>query len=294
MITWLRTHRLVAVGASALVVLLVAVLSVVLTRGSDEPDVAEPGASTTMETTTTMSASATATSTTRPSPKPTTSTAPTTKAPPFPAALRGQDLTVLPTSRKVVALTFDAGANSAGLSKILATLSAKQVPATFFLTGTWARSNPAGVRSITAGGHRVGNHSMTHPHLRGMSDAAVADELAQAERAIRAAGADPRPWFRFPFGDRDARAISAVNAAGYVSVRWTVDTLGWKGTSDGITAAQVTERTLNALRPGEIVLMHIGSNPDDKSTLDADALPGMIDALRARGYGFVTMDAALG
>ncbi|MBC6445878.1 polysaccharide deacetylase family protein [Actinokineospora xionganensis] len=311
MITWLRTHRLVAVGASALVVLLVAVLSVVLTRGGDEPDVAEPGASATPTTTTTTettatttsapatstapaTSSATATSTTRPSPKPTTSMAPTTKAPPFPAALRGQDLTVLPTSRKVVALTFDAGANSAGLPKILATLSAKQVPATFFLTGTWAQSNPAGVRSIAAGGHRVGNHSMTHQHLRGMSDAAVADELARAERAIRAAGADPRPWFRFPFGDRDAQTIAAVNAAGYVPVRWTVDTLGWKGTSGGITAAQVTERTLNALRPGEIVLMHIGSNPEDKSTLDADALPGMIDALRARGYGFVTMQAALG
>ena len=50
-------------------------------------------------------------------------------------------------------------------------------------------------------------------------------------------------------------------------------------------------RVLGALRPGEIVLMHVGSNPDDHSTLDADALPQLISQLKARGYSFVTLDA---
>jgi len=50
---------------------------------------------------------------------------------------------------------------------------------------------------------------------------------------------------------------------------------------------------VNALRPGAIVLMHIGSNPDDGTTLDADALPGTIDRMRAAGYSFVTMDSLL-
>jgi hypothetical protein len=40
--------------------------------------------------------------------------------------------------------------------------------------------------------------------------------------------------------------------------------------------------------------MHVGSNPDDGTTLDADALPSMIGRLRAAGYGFVTLDALLG
>jgi peptidoglycan/xylan/chitin deacetylase (PgdA/CDA1 family) len=48
-----------------------------------------------------------------------------------------------------------------------------------------------------------------------------------------------------------------------------------------------------ALQPGEIVLMHIGSNPDDGSTLDADALPQVIDRISAAGYGFATLDALL-
>ena len=200
---------------------------------------------------------------------------------------------MIPGAGKVVALTFDAGANSAGLPGILQTLAATGVRGTFFLTGNWAAANPAGVAAIVAGGHRLGNHSMTHPAFTGLPDAAIGDQLSGAEQAIRAGGGDPRPLFRFPFGERDARTIATVNAYGYLPVRWTVDTLGWKGSSGGITAQIVADRVLAGLRPGEIVLMHIGSNPNDGSTLDADALPGMIERIRQAGYGFTTLDALL-
>lgn len=213
---------------------------------------------------------------------------------PFPATLAGRDLEVIPGAGPVVALTFDAGANSAGLPSILQTLAATCVRGTFFLTGNWAGANPQGVAAIVAGGHRVGNHSMTHPGFTGLADAAIGDQLVRAQQAIQAGGGDPRPLFRFPFGDRDARTIATVNAYGYLPVRWTVDTLGWKGSSGGITAQIVADRALARLQPGEIVLMHIGSNPDDGTTLDADALPGMIERMRQAGYGFTTLDALLG
>ena len=219
--------------------------------------------------------------------------APPAPAAPFPAALAGRDLEVIPGAGTVVALTFDAGANSAGLPGILQTLAATGVSGTFFLTGNWAAANPAGVASIVAAGHRVGNHSMTHPGFTGLPDAAIGQQLSGAEQAIRSGGGDPRPLFRFQFGERDARTIAAVNAYGYLPVRWTVDTLGWKGSGGGITAQIVADRVLAGLRPGEIVLMHIGSNPSDGSTLDADALPAMIERIRAAGYGFTTLDALL-
>lgn len=211
-----------------------------------------------------------------------------------PLALRGQDVTAIPTSRPIVALTFDAGANSAGLASILSTLAAKGVPATFFLTSQWVAANPGAVAEIRSRGHRVANHSVNHPRFTLLSDAAIRQQVLDAEGAILDAGGDPRPLFRFPYGDRDARTIAAINSVGYVGVRWTVDTLGWQGTSGGMTAVQVADRALAALRPGEIVLMHIGSHPTDGSTLDADALPGMIDRIRAQGYGFATMDALFG
>ncbi|WP_349497094.1 polysaccharide deacetylase family protein [Paenarthrobacter ureafaciens] len=189
-----------------------------------------------------------------------------------------------------MALTFDAGANATGLDSILATLANRQVAGTFFLTGAWAASNPSGVARIVASGHRVGNHSMTHPAMTRLPEPAIAAEIRDAEAAIAAAGGDPRPLFRFPFGDRDERTINAVNSLGYVPVRWTVDTLGWKGTSGGMSRSGVAERVLGNLQPGGIILMHLGSNPDDGSTLDADALADVIDGIRAAGYGFVTLD----
>ena len=218
---------------------------------------------------------------------------PVPPAAPFPSQLISQDLTVIPDAGRVVALTFDAGANAAGLPKILSTLSAKGVTGTFFLTGNWVEANPGGVGQIVSAGHRVANHSMTHPGFTGLDDGQIAQQVRGAEQTILAAGADPRPLFRFPFGERDARTIAAVNSLGYVAVRWTVDTLGWKGTSGGVNAQAVADRTLAALQPGEIVLMHIGSNPDDGSTLDADALPDIIDRITAAGYGFATLDALL-
>jgi peptidoglycan/xylan/chitin deacetylase (PgdA/CDA1 family) len=195
----------------------------------------------------------------------------------------------------VVALTFDAGANADGVPSILATLQRTGVPATFFLTGNFVRDFPAAARSIAQAGFRIGDHTVSHPSLTGLSDTAARQEILGAARQIIAAtGKDPAPLFRFPFGDANARVIAIANQAGYVPVRWTVDTLGWEGTAGHITAAIVTSRVLAAARPGEIVLMHVGSNPDDHTTFDADALPQVISGLRAQGYSFVTLDALAG
>ncbi len=116
-----------------------------------------------------------------------------------------------------------------------------------------------------------------------------------AQQAIlRVNGADTRPLFRFPYGDVNSRVLADVNRLGYVAVRWTVDSLGWEGTSGGQSVQSVINRVLAAAQPGEIVLLHLGSNPDDGTTLDAAALPAIIDGLRARGYGFVTLQALTG
>ncbi|RPF25901.1 polysaccharide deacetylase family protein [Georgenia muralis] len=210
--------------------------------------------------------------------------------PGVPPSLRGTEWSVLPTTERVVALTFDAGANADAVPSILATLRATGTPATFFLTGAWTQSFP-GLAADIAGAYPVGNHTQSHPDLTTLSDADVRSQVIAADSAIReGAGTDPRPWFRFPFGARDARTISLVNCLGYGSVRWTVDTLGWQGTSGGQSASAIVSRVLANLRPGEIVLLHVGSHPTDGSTLDADALPAIIREVEARGYRFVDLD----
>lgn len=211
-----------------------------------------------------------------------------------PGALRGQDVTRIPTSRHVVALTFDAGGNDAGVAKILTTLNRAKVPATFFMTGQWAQLYPTQAHEIGAS-YRLGDHSVTHPHFTALSRDQAKHELLDAAASItRATGHSPAPLFRFPYGDQNASLIAEVNSLGYIPIRWTIDTLGWQGTRAGATTARILERVLGALSPGEIVLMHVGSTPQDGSTPDADALAQMIAAIRASGYDFVSLDALYG
>jgi peptidoglycan/xylan/chitin deacetylase (PgdA/CDA1 family) len=166
------------------------------------------------------------------------------------------------------------------------------VPATFFLTGDFIDRFPSSARALAK--YPIGNHTYGHPDLTTLSDAGVRTQIRSAAARIRAVtGHDPRPLFRFPFGAVDRHAIALVNAECYVAFRWTVDSLGWQGVTGGQSTDSVVKRVLGTARPGEIVLMHVGAHPEDHSTLDADALPRVISGLRARGYGFVTLDSVL-
>jgi peptidoglycan/xylan/chitin deacetylase (PgdA/CDA1 family) len=214
----------------------------------------------------------------------------------LPGSLVGSEWYALPTGSRIVALTFDAGSGDQGLGKILQTLAQKNVPGTFFLTGQFIQQYPGDARAIAAVEmHSIGNHTVDHPHMNQLSDAQVRAEIIGAEQSIvSVTGRDPWPLFRFPYGESSGRTIAVANSLGYGSIRWTVDTLGWEGTRavggspGGQTVATVISRSLNGAKPGEIILMHVGAAPD-ATTLDADALPSVIEGLRARGYGFVAV-----
>ncbi|HET6818659.1 MAG TPA: polysaccharide deacetylase family protein [Mycobacteriales bacterium] len=189
-----------------------------------------------------------------------------------------------------MALTFDGGSGAQGAAAILSTLRAAGVPATFFLTGDFVRTHPGTAAAIAGGHYLIGNHTMTHPHLTRLTSAAIKDQITRAEQQLKpVVGHSPRPWFRFPFGEYDARTLQIVHAMGYGAIGWTVDSRGWQGRAAG-TAADVVTRVRAALQPGAIVLMHLGANPDDGTTFDADALPRIIAAVRAAGYSFVALN----
>jgi peptidoglycan/xylan/chitin deacetylase (PgdA/CDA1 family) len=210
-----------------------------------------------------------------------------------PQRLLGHDIEVVPTSQKIVALTFDGGASNAGVPRIRRVLANRDAVGTFFLTGAFARTYPIASRRLAAQ-YPVGNHTYGHLDLTTLGDARVLRQIDRGARAItEVTGQNPRPYFRFPFGARDARTIALVNSRCYVAVRWTVDTLGWMGTSGGQSVDSVVARVHAALRPGAIVLMHVGGHPTDASTLDADALGRVITMVRAHGYRLVTLEAVV-
>src|SRR6516162_3637709 len=107
---------------------------------------------------------------------------------PVPPRLAGQNWAAIPTHAKVVALTFDAGANADGVQSIRGTLAKYNVRATFNLTGNFARDFPAQSKAIAAAGHRIGDHSVSHPYpgfVKGkLTDARMRDQVLTAESQI--------------------------------------------------------------------------------------------------------------
>lgn len=178
-----------AVAASAA---LAVIAGVVLAGGPDQRSAPTIAPTPTPVITTTTAATTTTTTT----PSTTSVAAPGVSVP---AALRGKDVEYLPTRERVVALTFDAGANAVAVPSILATLRAHDVPGTFFLTGAFVDAEPDAVARIVADGHRLANHSQTHPRFTELSGAEIAAELAGAQRRITAAGAATSPrWTPTP------------------------------------------------------------------------------------------------
>lgn len=204
-------------------------------------------------------------------------------------ALFGSENRTMPTQRREVALTFNAAWETEGLDTVLGVLRRYHAPATFFLTGDFADRHPEAVRAITAAGHGIGNHSYSHPHFETLQPGERAAEVLRADRAIRAAGGTTSlPFFRFPYGDTTPREIAEVNALGFADIEWTTDTNGHLGPVGGMTVRKAVRRALDALRPGAIVEMHVGSDGQD-TVLDADALPQLIEAIHARGYAIADL-----
>ncbi|UUY46030.1 polysaccharide deacetylase family protein [Streptomyces yangpuensis] len=205
-----------------------------------------------------------------------------------PASLLGGEIRRLPTSRKVVALTFNAAWDEAGIDTVLAELRRRGLPATFFPTGAFADAHPAAVRAIGAA-HGLGNHSYGHPYFDGLSTARRTEEVRRADAAIRAAsGAVPLPFFRFPYSSTTQDSVADVNDLGYAAIEFTADTNGYLGPRGGMSAEAAAERAIDALTPGAIIQMHVGSNGDG-IVLDAEALPLIIDAAEAEGYTIVDL-----
>lgn len=184
---------------------------------------------------------------------------------------------------KCVALTFDAGGGDAGLADLLESLQSQEVTCTFFITGSWASKHPQAVSGIAARGHEIGNHTWSHVDLTRLDDTAIQSEIVRTDLLLTAlAGRTPRPFFRAPYGARDAHVLSIAGGLGYTSIYWTLDSLDSMDPpkNPDFLFNRVTSRT-DAELDGDVVLMHVG----EPST--AAALPDILRNLRSRGFRIV-------
>jgi peptidoglycan-N-acetylglucosamine deacetylase len=206
-----------------------------------------------------------------------------------------------------IALTFDDGPDPQWTPKILDILKQENVKATFFIVGENGQANPDLVKRIFDEGHAVGNHSFTHPNLGDVPDAVTEVELTATQRLIESVTGHSTRLFRAPyFGDAEPRTPDEVQPTvvsqnlGYITVGLHLDPDDWKLTDDNgkarsaddmVQAALDAAAITNPEERGSVMLLHDGGG-DRQATINA--LPKIIDELRAKGYQFTTVASLAG
>jgi|LSQX01.2.fsa_nt_gb peptidoglycan/xylan/chitin deacetylase (PgdA/CDA1 family) len=194
---------------------------------------------------------------------------------------------IISSEEKQIALTFDAGWLFDQTIDLLNVLDDYQVKATFFLRGKWVEDHPDLAKEILKRGHSVENHSLTHGHMKQMTDEEVRNEMVMSTKIIQEV-AGYRPYlFRPPFGEYDNRILRILAQQGYpYTVKWTVDSLDWAEELNGqkITEQYLIERVLRGASDKGIVLMHVGGYQT------VNALPEIIEGLRKDGYKLVKVN----
>ena len=200
----------------------------------------------------------------------------------------GAPLHRLPGADSVVSLTFDDGPNPQATPVILDVLRREGVPATFFILGRHAERWPALVRRVANEGHQLGNHGYWHRKLHRRGPAYVRDDLTRGTAAIAAAsgGVTPR-HFRAPHGFRSPWVTPIARTLGQRTVGWSLGV--WDSARPG--ADEIVRRSVAGMHAGSILLLHDGDGYDAEGDRrqTAEALPVIIDGLRARGFRFATL-----
>ncbi len=181
------------------------------------------------------------------------------------------------TSRKQMALTFDAG-TAAIRSDLLATLKSNNVYCNFFITGVVTELQTSLVAQIASDGHFTGNHTYDHPDLRYISDDKIRSELDTTDDLIyNAGGKFSRPYFRCPYGYKNSHVLDVAAADGFQHVYWSAAT----GDAEGASTSEIISRATSGASNGAIILCHC------TVANTAAAMPTIISNLKGAGYDLV-------
>ncbi len=193
-----------------------------------------------------------------------------------------------------VALTFDDGPSDPETSSVLTMLELYGVKATFFLVGKRAQKFPDIAEKVRLSGHAIGNHTLTHVDLSLLSAGTAWSEQIEPAEELFASILSFRPrLMRPPFGSITDEEIMLFGSKGFKVILWTVDPADWRFTGETPCSSEHRDQIVNDVvrqtRGGAIILLH---DPAGNCTLDA--LPAIIEGIRAKGYAWVTVPELLG
>lgn len=195
----------------------------------------------------------------------------------------GRPVTHGAAGTRMVALTFDDGP-SVDSTAVLRGLENEHAVASFFYVGDRVGGFPLIPARAIADGDDVGNHTLHHVEMVGLTRAQMLDQILSTNAILQQATGLKTVFFRPRSGHADPAARALLAELGMVMVLWD----GRDGDTDlNSTVDGITRQALEHVHGGSIILMH-ETNPKTVA-----ALPAIIRGLRAKGYTPVTLTTML-
>ncbi|MGW2741773.1 polysaccharide deacetylase family protein [Streptomyces sp. NPDC001450] len=205
----------------------------------------------------------------------------------------------LPTTKRAVALTFDAcgGPGGSGYDRALIDfLRGREIPATLFINSRWIDANPAAFRRLAAEPlFEIANHGTRHrplsvtgrsaygiPGTRGAGE--VYDEIAGNRAKLTHLLGTPPRFFRSGTAYCDDVAARIVGDLGERFISFSVN-----GDGGATFTPEQVRTTVSSARAGSIVICHM--NHPESGT--ARGITAAVPRLQAAGHDFVRLSDAL-
>lgn len=228
---------------------------------------------------------------------------------PFPAVDERVDFTNVSHGsrihRREVSLVFNAVDSAEGLTRILNTLSAYHVRATFFVNGEFIRRYPDAVREIADSGHEVG--SLFYAYFN-MTDARftvdrgfVKSGLARNEDDYYGiTGRELSLLWHAPYYIVNSSIIAAAAEMNYTYVGRDLDSYDWVTATESnqargiyLRAADLVERIVAQKEPGSIIPLQVGAGDGRRDDYLFQKLDILINELAGRGYDIVPVSTLI-
>ena len=189
-----------------------------------------------------------------------------------------------PSDDKVLYLTFDEGYENGYTSQILDTLKKCDVPAAFFVTGSYFDRQPALIDRMVNEGHIVGNHTENHKNLHKLADPEkIRQEFSELDDKYYQKYGQHMKYMRPPEGEYSERVLAVAQDAGYQTMFWSFAYKDWE--QNNVRGSQYAFDSVTPyLHSGCIILLHAVSADN------ADALEDIINYAKEHGYVFKSLD----
>ncbi|WTX23189.1 polysaccharide deacetylase family protein [Streptomyces sp. NBC_00656] len=187
--------------------------------------------------------------------------------------------TTVPTDKKIVFLTMDDGDDKD--PELLKMMSELNIPYSAFLSDYLVRDDYAYFKEAQVRGVVLGNHTLNHRYLPGLSHDEQTREICDQQDIIEQQYGERPRLFRPPYGNYNGDTLRIAKSCGITAVPlWAAeafpDRMEWREEDQD-------------LHPGDIILTHFRGKKDWKGSMP-DMIRNVMKVITDKGYAVARLE----